>query len=76
MTARTLPNDDVLYDTKTAAEFLRCSVSTLERHRLAGTGPSYHKFGPGKRAKVLYAQSALTAWLDKFKFDSTSQYER
>ncbi len=48
----------------------------LERHRLAGTGPSFHKCGPGKRAKVLYAQGALTAWLAKFEFNSTSQYER
>jgi predicted DNA-binding transcriptional regulator AlpA len=36
---------DVLFDQKRAAHFLGLSVRTLERHRLAGTGPRYVRLG-------------------------------
>lgn len=65
--------DDILYDSKSAARFLRCAPSTLERWRLAGIGPVYMK-NPGKRGKVLYARSALVAWLAKNTYRSTSEY--
>lgn len=76
MSTQSSPTDDPFHTTRSAAQFLHSSVSTLERHRLAGTGPDFKKCGPGKRAKVLYRQSALVAWLDRFSFTSTSQYGR
>jgi hypothetical protein len=36
---------DPLLDQKTTAKLLGLSVRTLERHRLAGTGPRYARLG-------------------------------
>ena len=58
------------------AETLRISRRTLERMRVEGTGPRYLKVGPGKRARVLYRQSEVDAWLSRFDFGSTSEYGR
>jgi hypothetical protein len=76
VTAKPMSDDDPLYSVPKAAEFLSCSKSTLERHRIAGTGPAFFKCGPGKRAKVLYARSALIAWLGQHRFGSTSEYPK
>jgi len=67
---------DPNYTPKAAAAFLGLSISTLERHRSQGTGPTFSKCGPGKRAPVRYKKSALLAWLAEFEFSSTSQYRR
>lgn len=75
MTAPAMPADDLLTRPE-AADFLRSSVSTLERHALHGTGPAFIKLGPGKKAPVVYRRSALIAWLNQFEFRSTSEYPK
>ncbi len=57
-----------------AARYLRLSPRTLERLRVSGEGPRFLKAGPGKRARVLYVESDLEAWLGKFRYASTSEY--
>ena len=42
-----------------AAVFVRLSPRTLDRYRVIGGGPVFHKFG----SKVLYARFDLEAWL-------------
>jgi hypothetical protein len=51
-----------------AAEFLRLSPRTLEKHRGIGGGPRYHKFGRAVR----YAMSDLEAWAEARAYDMTS----
>ncbi len=63
-----------LLTTVEAAEFLRLSARTLERYRVDGTGPAYTKVGPSLRAKVVYRREDLEAWLDGFRYLSTSEY--
>lgn len=57
-----------------AADVLRLSVRTLERMRVEGTGPRYHKAGAGKRARVLYNRADLDDWLQGLRFNSTAEY--
>jgi predicted DNA-binding transcriptional regulator AlpA len=45
--------------TPEAARFLGLSYRTLEKHRMAGTGPKYSKVG----ARVVYAVQDLKAWV-------------
>ena len=71
--AHALP-DDRRHSPKTAATYLGCSESLLEKHRAAGTGPKYRKRGPGKYAGIIYLESDLRAWLDQFQFTCISQY--
>ena len=52
-----------------AADLLRLSPRTLERHRVAGTGPRFVKAG----RRVLYRQSDLEAWASANTFSSTSE---
>ena len=59
---------------KDAADVLRLSVRTLERMRVEGTGPRYHKAGAGKRARVLYNRADLDDWLCALSFNSTAEY--
>lgn len=59
-----------------AADVLRLSVRTLERMRVEGTGPRYHKAGGGKRARVLYNRADLDDWLQGLSFNSTAEYVR
>ena len=61
---RYLTNDE-------AAEFLRLSPRTLEKHRVTGGGPRYRKFG----RRVLYAIDDLEAWASARCFEATSGYE-
>ena len=76
--AGTQAHDDgdgrTLLTTAEAAHVLRLSPRTLERFRVEGTGPSYLKAGPGKRARVLYRLEDLQAWLNQSRFSSTSDY--
>ena len=62
--------------TSEAAKIVRLSPRTLERLRVSGEGPRYIKAGPGKRAKVLYRETDLAAWLEQFSYGSTSEYRR
>lgn len=54
-------NNDPLFDTPVAAEYLHSSVPTLERHRRLGTGPEWVKMG----GMVRYRKSALDRYIDE-----------
>ena len=44
------------------------SPRTLEKWRMTGNGPTFHKFGK----KVLYAEEDLKAWADEQRHSNTS----
>lgn len=52
-----------------AADVLRLSQRTLERHRIAGTGPRFIKAG----ARVLYREADLHEWTEGRTFLSTAE---
>ncbi len=54
-----------------AARYLRLSGRSLERHRVAGTGPQFVKLG----RRVLYRHSDLDDWAASRTFRSTSEAE-
>jgi predicted DNA-binding transcriptional regulator AlpA len=58
-----------LLNQKQVARVLGVSVRTLERHRVAGTGPRWARLG----RLVRYRQSDLTAWVDSNLRSSTSE---
>jgi len=60
--------------TKDVASLLHISVRTLERFRVEGTGPVFHKAGRGRRARVLYKLTDVQAWLAEQAFQSTSEF--
>lgn len=60
---------DSLLNQKQAARILDLSVRTLERHRLAGTGPSYARLG----RLIRYRQDDLDAWVRGSLRTSTSE---
>lgn len=51
-----------------AATFLRLSPRTLEKNRVIGGGPRFHKFG----RRVLYAIADLEAWAAERGYEMTS----
>jgi hypothetical protein len=53
------------FDTAEAAAFLRLSARTLEGKRTAKTGPPFYRLGTSKRAKVIYLEKDLIAWVAK-----------
>jgi predicted DNA-binding transcriptional regulator AlpA len=63
---------DPLLDQKTTAKLLGLSVRTLERHRLAGTGPRYARLG----RLIRYRQDDLQEWIDRNLRNSTSEMSR
>ena len=54
-----------------AAQFLRLSERTLERHRLAGTGPRF--VAAGRRR--IYRIDDLEAWAAARTFSSTAEVD-
>jgi predicted DNA-binding transcriptional regulator AlpA len=60
---------DSLLNQKQAAHVLGLSVRTLERHRVAGTGPRWVRLG----RLVKYRQTDLTAWIESNVRTSTSE---
>ena len=54
---------------KEAAEYLVCSVSTLNKLRVRGGGPPYNK----RTGKVLYDTADLDRWWSEGKQRSTSE---
>lgn len=50
-----------------AAAYLRLSPRTLEKHRVIGGGPRFHKFG----RRVMYALADLEAWASERSFETT-----
>jgi predicted DNA-binding transcriptional regulator AlpA len=60
---------DPLLSQKQAARIVGLSVRTLERHRLAGTGPRYARLG----RLIRYQESDLAEWVRNSLRTSTSQ---
>ena len=54
-----------------AAEFLRLSPRTLEKHRTIGGGPRFRRFC----GRIFYAIQDLEAWAESRSFEMTSQPE-
>jgi len=63
------PNSGDFLTQSEVAALLRLSPRTLERHRLAGTGPAYVKLG----RRVVYKRDAVEAWAAANTFSSTSE---
>ena len=60
---------DTLYMSgREAAAFLGLSPRTLDRYRVNGEGPAFHKFGN----RVRYARADLEAWAAARRRTSTS----
>ena len=52
-------NDERHYlSTREAAEYLGLSARTLDRYRVSGEGPVFHRFG----GRVRYTRADLDAW--------------
>ncbi len=52
-------NDERKYlSTREAAEYLGLSARTLDRYRVSGEGPVFHRFG----GRVRYTRADLDAW--------------
>ena len=60
---------DSLLNQKQAARILDLSVRTLERYRLAGTGPRFARLG----RLVRYRQTDLGEWVNSNLRESTSE---
>ena len=54
--------------TREAAAHLGLSPRTLDRYRVTGEGPAFHKFG----ARILYARTDLETWAAARRMTSTS----
>ena len=54
--------------TREAAAFLGLSPRTLDRYRVTGEGPAFHKFG----SRILYAKADLETWAAARRMTSTS----
>jgi hypothetical protein len=50
---------DEFLNTQEAAQLLRLSPRTLEKFRVNGTGPKFHKFG----RLVFYSPETLRTWI-------------
>lgn len=70
------PEPRRLMTTGEAADYLRLAVATLEKLRITGGGPTYRKLGRSRQAKVVYIREDLDVWLERFVFNSTSEYGR
>ena len=62
-------NDRCSYlSTRRAAEYLGLSARTLDRYRVSGDGPVFHRFG----GRVRYTRADLDAWAKARRRTSTS----
>ena len=62
-------DDDAIYmGTRELAAFLGLSPRTLDRYRVSGGGPKFHKFGN----RVRYARADVEAWAAERRYSSTS----
>ena len=68
MTQATTTSVPAYLTTAEAAQLLRLSPRTLEKHRLYGTGPEYRKIG----GRVIYAATDIVAWAESGAKQSTS----
>jgi hypothetical protein len=60
---------DELLSTQEAARLLRLSPRTLEKFRVTGVGPRFHKFG----RLVFYSSETLRAWTSSNLHKSTRE---
>jgi len=65
-TPRARPTPRYLTNSEAAA-FLRLSPRTLEKQRVIGGGPRFHKFG----RRVMYALADLESWAGERSFETT-----
>jgi molybdenum cofactor biosynthesis enzyme MoaA len=65
-------NCSKLLTVKEAAEIIRVSKSYLDKLRLTGAGPTFHKIG----SRVFYDIKDVNAWIGDRRFSSTSEYDR
>jgi len=49
---------------KAAAEYLNISWRTLQRWRMVGRGPRFHRFGGPIRGAIRYRMDELEAWAE------------
>ena len=62
-------NQETQYlSTRQAAEYLGLSTRTLDRYRVSGDGPVFHRFG----GRVRYLRADLDAWAASRRRASTS----
>ena len=62
-------DDNAIYmGTRELAAFLGLSPRTLDRYRVSGGGPKFHKFGN----RVRYARADVEAWAAERRYSSTS----
>ncbi len=59
----------VWYDTRGAADYVGLAPQTLNKMRVYGGGPAFHKLG---NLLVRYTQADLDAWLESRRRTSTS----
>lgn len=59
----TKPAEPSLIDTRAAAAYIGLQPATLRQWRCQGTGPCYHKYGSGIRARIKYDVQDLDAYL-------------
>ena len=65
-----MKHDDSTYlSTRRAAAFLGLSPRTLDRYRVSGAGPAFHRFGN----RILYRRDDLEAWAAARRVASTSE---
>jgi len=62
-------NQKRYFDTKQTADYLKLSVSTLNRMRGTGEGPTYAKIG----RRIIYELSDLDAWVEARKRTFTGE---
>jgi hypothetical protein len=58
------------FDTAGAADYVGLSESFLNKARITGNGPAFHKLG----RRVVYAIADLDIWLATHKRSNTSEY--
>jgi hypothetical protein len=62
--------DDALFSQLTVAAIRKCSISTIERDRWAGTGVPFRKYGHSVR----YQKADIRKWLNQHPaFQSTTE---
>ena len=63
-------DEEILMDTRQAAEVLKISPKTLERMRVEGRGPAFAKIG----RCVRYRKSDVLDFIERNVFESTSEF--